>query len=237
MNTIFHQEVALGWLSVYMDDIAIHTKWQNGETEAEHRAQHQQYVHHILDKLEENELYLKPEKCKFEQEEIEYLGLVIGRNKLQMDPMKIQGVATWKEPMNPTEVHKFLGFTGYYQYFIHNYSKITRPLLNLTKKATPWHWEQWQQEAFDKLKQQMTSLPVLMQPDFDKKFYLQVDTSAYGMGTILLQEGKHTTPSLLKRTKPVLNPIAYYSATFTSVKRNYNIYERELLAIMKSLAH
>jgi hypothetical protein len=69
-----------------------------------------------------------------------------------MDPIKIQGVATWKEPTNPTEVHKFLGFTGYYRYFIHNYSKITRPLLNLTKKATSWHWEQQQQDAFDKLK-------------------------------------------------------------------------------------
>jgi hypothetical protein len=57
------------------------------------------------------------------------------------------------------------------------------------------------------------------------------------MGAVLSQEGKHTTPSLLKHTKPVLNPIAYYSATFTPVKRNYNIYEQELLAIMKSLAH
>jgi hypothetical protein len=139
MNTIFCQEVALGWLSVYMDDIVIHTKWQNEETEVEHQARHWQYVHHILDKLKENDLYLKLEKCKFEQEEIEYLGLIVGRNKLWMDPTKIQGVATWKEPMNPTEVHKFLGFTGHYQYFIHNYSKIARPLLDLIKKATPWY--------------------------------------------------------------------------------------------------
>jgi hypothetical protein len=237
MNTIFRQEVALGWLSVYMDDIVIHTKWQNEETEVEHQAQHWQYVHHILDKLKENDLYLKLKKCKFEQEEIKYLGLIVGRNKLWMDPTKIQGVATWKEPMNPTEVHKFLGFTGYYQYFIHNYSKIARPLLDLTKKATPWNWERWQQKAFDELKWRMTSSLVLMQPDFNKKFYLQVNALAYGMGAVLSQEGKHTTPSLLKCAKPVLNPIAYYSAMFTLVKRNYDIYERELLAIMKSLAH
>jgi hypothetical protein len=76
-----------------------------------------------------------------------------------------------------------------------------------------------------------------MQPDFNKRFYLQVNALAYGMGAILSQEGKHTSPSLLKCTKQVLNPIAYYSATFTPVERNYNIYERELLAIMKSLAH
>jgi len=116
-----------------MDNIAIHTKPQAGETEKEHQAWHQQYVHHVLNKLEENDLYLKPEKCKFEQQEIEYLGLIVGRNQLRMDPIKIQGIAKWKEPTNPTKVHKFLGFTGYYQYFVPNYSKITHPLLDLKK--------------------------------------------------------------------------------------------------------
>jgi Reverse transcriptase (RNA-dependent DNA polymerase) len=81
MNTIFCTEVAQGWLSVYMDDIAIHKrKWPN-ETEEQHTKRHRTYTHHILDKLEENDLYLKPEKCEFEKEEIEYLGVIIGRNK------------------------------------------------------------------------------------------------------------------------------------------------------------
>jgi hypothetical protein len=117
-----------------------------------------------------------------------------------------------------------------------NYSKIACPLLDLTKKTTPWHWEDQQQQAFNELKRQMTSSPVLTQPYFNKKFYLQVDASAYSVGAVLSQEGKYTSPSLLKFTKQVLNPIAYYSAMFTPVK-NYDIYERELLAIMKSLAH
>ena len=142
MNTIFHREVALGWLSVYMDDIAIHTSQWTNETEEEHQARHCKYVHLILDKLEENDLYLKPEKCDFEKKEIDYLGLIVGGNKLKMDPKKLQEVADWLKPTKPTEICKFLGFTGYYQYFIPNYSKIARPLLNLTKKATPWHWEE-----------------------------------------------------------------------------------------------
>jgi hypothetical protein len=94
-----------------------------------------------------------------------------------------------------------------------------------------------QQLAFILLKILMCKAPVLIQPNFNKKFFLQVDASAYGMGTVLSQEGKITTPSLKKWQKPVLHPIAYYSATFTPTERNYNIYNRELLAMMKALYH
>jgi hypothetical protein len=83
----------------------------------------------------------------------------------------------------------------------------------------------------------MCKSPVLTQPNFNKRFYLQTDASAYGVGAVLSQEGGNTTTSLLKRTKPTLHPVAYYSATFTPTERNYDIYERELLAVMKSLAH
>ena len=83
----------------------------------------------------------------------------------------------------------------------------------------------------------MCRSPVLIQPDVDKQFTLHVDASAYGMGTILSQEGNHTTKTLAQCYKPVLHPVAYYSATFTPTEQNYNIYERELLAVMKTLAH
>jgi hypothetical protein len=82
----------------------------------------------------------------------------------------------------------------------------------------------------------MCSSPVLTQPDFNQCFYLQADASAYSVGAVLSQEGK-TSPTLAKRVKPVTHPIAYYSATFTPTECNYDIYEWELLAIMKSLAH
>ena len=82
----------------------------------------------------------------------------------------------------------------------------------------------------------MCKAPILLQPDFNKKFYLQTDASAYSVGTILLQEGE-TTPSLATHKKLVLHPIAYFSATFTPTECNYNINERELLAMMKALAH
>jgi hypothetical protein len=104
MNTIFQKEVAQSWMSVYMDDIAIHTKPKPGESHDEHLTRHRKYTHHVLDKLEQEDLYLKPEKCAFEQEEIDYLGVIVGRNQIRMDPKKLKGVADWPTPKTPMEV-------------------------------------------------------------------------------------------------------------------------------------
>jgi reverse transcriptase-like protein len=160
-----------------------------------------------------------------------------------MDPKKIQGVADWSPPTTVTEVWQFLGFTGYYRYFVPNYSKIARPLLDLTKKAINWHWGPKQMKAFETLKTLMCRKPILVQPNFNKRFYLQMDTSAYGMGAILLQvaganpssDPNHDLPP--KNSKPKLHPITYYSTTFTPTERNYDIYKQELLAVMKSLTY
>jgi len=104
MNTIFRTDVAKGDISVFMDDIAIHTKKYLTESHQQHLAQHRKCVHKILDKLEANNLYLKPEKCAFEQEEIEYLGVIVGKGQLRMDPKKLKGVADYLTPLNPTDV-------------------------------------------------------------------------------------------------------------------------------------
>ena len=153
-----------------------------------------------------------------------------------MDPKKLKGVVDWPTPKNPTNIRQFLGFTRYYQYFVPNYSKIARPLLDLTKKTTLWHWGKEQLKAFKELKSYMCYSPVLTQPDFKWKFYLQTDASAYNVGAILLQEEEKSL-SLLKHQKPTLHSTGYYSAMFTPTERNYNIYERDLLAVMKSLGH
>ncbi len=135
------------------------------------------------------------------------------------------------------DVRSFLGFTGYYRYFIPNYSKIACPLLDLTKKSVVWHWGESQFKAFKMLKTLMCRKPVLIQPDFEHHFYLQTNASAYGIGAVLSQEqGQGDMPSD-KKGKPKLHPIAYYSTTFTPTECNYDIYERELLAVMKVLAH
>ena len=227
MNALFEEELREGWLIIYMDDMLIAT--HNNPTF------HEKCIHHILTKLLLNDLYLKPEKCIFEQQKIEFLGVILQNGTIHMDPEKMQGVADWPRPTNVTEVQSFLGFTGFYRYFIPNYSKITRPLLDLTKKTTTWHWDERQKQAFEHLKTLMCRQPVLTQPDYARDFVVHTDTSAYGMGAILLQEGE--IPPNVKTTKPLLHPIAYYSALFIQAERNYDIYKRELLAVVKALKH
>jgi len=203
MNNIFKEEIREGWVSIYMDDILIHT---NNDT-----AKHQKYVYRILQKLEKNNLYLKPEKCAFKQHKIEFLGVVLEGGTIQMDPSKIKGVANWPAPRTVKDVRAFLGFTRFYRYFIPNYSNIARPLIDLTKKATPFHWEKPQFKAFETMKTLMCQKPILQQPQYEAPFFLATDTSAYGVGAILSQEGEPNP----RTQKPTQHPITYYSATFT----------------------
>ena len=185
--------------------------------------------------LQRHNLFLKPEKCSFEQKEIEFLGIKVNYGQVRMDEHKVKKAQDWPEPKSVTEVRQFLGFTGFYRYFIEGYSNIAQPLLRLTQKATPWHWEKEQQQAFDELKARMATQPVLRQPDFNKTFFVTTDASAYGVGTILSQEGEFDPSRPKSSTK--LHPIAYYSATFTPTEHNYDIHDQELLAIYKAIKH
>jgi RNase H-like domain found in reverse transcriptase/Reverse transcriptase (RNA-dependent DNA polymerase) len=223
ISSIFANDIAEKWLTVYMDNMAIHTEQRPEETEEQHVQQHRTYVKRVLAKLMEHNLFLKPEKCSFEQPSIEFLGVHITQGEVQMDDTKVEKVHNWRIPMNVTEVQKFLGFMGYYHYFIKDYSKIAQPLLQLMHLTTPWSWQNEEQTAFETLCKAMIDKPVLQQPDFTKPFFLLTDASAYGMGAILSQEGG-TTDQTTSR-KPRLHPIAYYSATFTETEHNYNIYE------------
>ena len=126
MNEIFLEELREGWLTVYMDDMLIHT---NDSLET-----HRKAVHQVLDKLAKHDLFLKPEKCLFEQHRMEFLGVVLEGGTIQMDPAKIKGVEDWPTPKMVRDVRAFLGFTGFYRYFVPNYSIIARPSLISQRK-------------------------------------------------------------------------------------------------------
>ena len=225
MNLIFAPEIAEQWLTIYMDNMAIHTAKLPNKMDKQHLQRHCKLVKQVLAKLQEHNLFLKLEKCTFEQRAIEFLGVKVDQGTVQMDDTKIAKVKNWMTPHNMTEVHKFLGFTGYYHYFIQDYSKKARPLLFLTHNTTPWHWGHDQQSAFEILCNAMCKKPVLQQPDFTKPFYVLTDASAYGVGAILSQEGESAILQIeTPHKKPKLHPIAYYSAMFTKTECNYDIY-------------
>ena len=216
MDATFREEIASGDVIIYMDDILIATKG----TLEKHRA----LVTHILQKLQDNDLFLKPEKCHFHKKQVEYLGVIVGNGKVKMDPVKVKAITDWPTPTTLKELRSFLGFGNYYKDFIKQYSYITRPLHQLTRKAQQWIWDQPQLDAFQKLKQLFTSYPVLRNPDPTKRYIVDTDASQYAVGAVIAQDfhdGRH--------------PIAYFSKTLSPAERNYDIYDRELLAIIYAI--
>jgi hypothetical protein len=126
MNTLFSEEIALKWLTIYMDDMAIHTGRKPEETEEQHLQQHCTYVKIVLQWLEEHDLYLKPEKCTFEQSSIKFLGVKVENSTVQMDNKKVKKVQQWLMPTNVTEICKFLGLTSYCPRLLGNHPPTTR---------------------------------------------------------------------------------------------------------------
>lgn len=154
MNDIFKDLIAEGKVTIYLDDILIFTK---------HLNEHQRIVRRILQRLRENKLFLKAEKCEFEVLETEYLGVIISQDSIQMDPVKVAGITEWPTPTKKKELQSFLGFTNFYRKFIRDYSKIVRPLTQLTRNAE-WTWSTAQNQAFQQLKKQMAEDVVLTIP-------------------------------------------------------------------------
>jgi hypothetical protein len=167
--------------SAYLDDIIVYS-----DTLEEHR----KHVRQVLEKLSENGLHLEPKKCEFFRKEIKYLGLIIGREGIKMDPEKVRTVQDWETPKKPRDVHSFVGFAKFYRRFIWDYSGIVQPLTELTKKGVLWKWGQPQQEAFERLKQAFVSAPILARFDFDRDIVVETDTSDYVSTRVLSQYGE-----------------------------------------------
>jgi len=202
---------------VYLDDILIFTR-----TEEEH----ERAVWRVLEVLAEHKLFLCPEKCEFHWKEIEYLRLVISENKVAMDPVKVAGVRDWPTPENRTDVQAFIGFINFYRRFIRDFSTIARPLFNLTRSDQAWNWDAKEQEAFKGLKMAVTTAPVLVSPQDSELFRIEADSSDFASRAVLSQR--------LPR-KEKWHPVAFYSKSLSPVERNYEIHDKEMLAIICAL--
>jgi len=156
MNYIFSDLINEGHLVVYLDDILLFH---------DTLADLYKLTYKVLSRLPKYDLYLKPEKCSFDQTTIEYLGVIISEGSICMDPAKLQGITKWPRPTTVKQIQSFLGFCNFYQQFIHDYSKIAHPLFQLTKKDTPFTWTPVHQNAFITLIHSFTITPVLALPD------------------------------------------------------------------------
>jgi len=217
MNDIFRTLIAEEIIVVYLDDILIFTR-----TEEEHK----RAVWRVLEVLAEHKLFLCPEKCEFHWKEIEYLGLVISENKVAMDPVRVAGVCDWPTLENWTDVQAFIGFVNFYRHFIQDFSTIARPLFDLTCSDQAWNWDTKEQEAFEGLKMAVTTAPVLISPQDSEPFRIEADSSDFASGAVLSQR----LPGEEK-----WHPVAFYSKSLSPVERNYEIHDKEMLAIIRAL--
>jgi len=181
MNELFKDLINTGFVFIYMDDILIATKMME---------QHRELVKQVLQHLQDNNVFLKPEKCDFEKEQMDYLGLILKPRHITMDPIKLQGIANWPIPRNLRDIRAFLGFAGYYCHFIRNFSHLAHPLNDLTKKMTKWHWDKPEDSSFILLKAKFCEAPILIQPDIHQPFRLECNTSKKACGAVLLQRGE-----------------------------------------------
>ena len=172
---------------------------------------------------ERHNLCFKQSKCDFNMEEIPILGVVVGKGQVKMEQEKIKAVKEWKTPTKVKDIKSFLGFANFYQCFIHNFSHTAKPL-NELKGKKEWKWEKEHQEAFDELKEKITSQLVLSLPKREGKFRVEMDTSGHAIGGVLSQEQEGKW-----------RPIAFLSRTMQAAERNYEIYDKELLAIVEAL--
>ena len=203
MNFIFQELINKGYVTIYMDDILIHTP--------NDIISHRRVVNDVLHILAKHNLYLKPQKCQFEATEVEYLGVIISEDRIAMDPVKVNGVKNWKQPTTLRELRAFLGFLNFYHMYICNFSTLAALLNALVAhcaKGGHFHWEYEHESAFQALVNTICTAPILRQPRFEDPFIIDCNASAYTIGAVLQQGGE----------KGKLHPVAFLSRTLDATQ-------------------
>ena len=210
---------------VYIDDIVVHSS-----TVGENLSR----LEKAFKRLAQAGLKLRPDKCRFLQRRVSYLGYVISEHGIHTDDSKIECLKEWPTPRNVEELRKFLGFAGYYRKFVKDYGKIARPLTNLTKgqqnrsakkksgmmKPPEWKWGSGEQQAFDMIIEALCQAPVLAYADYNKPFVLHTDASLLGLGAVLYQ-----------RQDGEMKVIAYASRGLKKSETRYPAHKLEFLAL------
>lgn len=204
MNSIFRPFLRQ-FVLVFFDDILIYS---SSPTD------HLEHLAKVLEILRKNQYYVKRGQCTFAATIDEYLGHILGNGAVSTDLKKVTAILEWLEPANIKQLRSFLGLTGYYRCFIQHYGEIARPLTNLLKKQG-FLCSDIATKVFTKLKEVLVSAPVLALPDFNKIFIIEIDACSFGIGVVLMQEGRF---------------VAFYSKALAPQCLKSSIYEKELMA-------
>ncbi|GJV69592.1 putative reverse transcriptase domain-containing protein [Tanacetum coccineum] len=196
---------------VFIDDILIYSR---------NEKEHKEHLKTILELLKKEELYAKFSKCEFWINTVKFLGHVIDSSGIHVDPAKIEAVKNWASPTTPSEIRQFLGLAGYYRRFIEGFSKIAKPMTELTQKNQKFDWGEEQEEAFQLLKQKLCVAPILALPEGSDDFVVYCDASIKGLGAVLMQRMK---------------VIAYASRQLRIHEKNYTTHDLELGAVVFAL--
>ncbi|KAK3536584.1 hypothetical protein QTP86_013781, partial [Hemibagrus guttatus] len=217
INGVFQDLLGNGVIA-YIDDILVYSTSMED---------HVRQVREVLTRLQQHHLYVKLEKCKIHRTTVTFLGYVISRQGVEMDVVKVRAVTEWPAPATVRELQHFLSFANFYQRFICNYSSVAGPLtLLLRGKPKRLAWMDQARAAFQQLKNCFTTSPILRHPDPDLPFVVEVDASNSGLRAVLSQH--HGEPGKL-------HPCAFHSRKLTDAEANYDVGNRELLAIKAAL--
>ena len=210
MNNIFSAYLDQ-FVIIFIDDILVYS---------EDEEQHAEHLRIVLQTLREHRLYAKFSKCEFWLRKVSFLGHIVSSEGISVDPTKVEAISTRAIPRNASEVRSFLGLAGYYRRFVRDFSKIARPLTQLTRKDVRFVWDDQCDEAFRILKTRLTTAPILALPDGESEFELYTDASKNGLGCVLMQNGR---------------VIAYASRQLKTHEVNYPTHDMELAAVVFAL--
>ena len=215
INTTLQEYLDI-FVIAYLDNILIYTKGILKE--------HVEAVKKVFKALQQADMRLRPNKCEFHKKEVKFLGSIITTKGIRMDQEKVKAITKWPEPKNLKEVQAFLGFANFYQRFIQGYSKVVTPLTTLTKKKQPLNWGKEQRNAFHRLKKKFILAPILASFDPEKKIFLEIDALDQALGSCLCQPAANRQ----------LHPVTYRSKKFSGPELNYEVHNKELLAIVNA---
>jgi hypothetical protein len=187
MNSVF-MDYLDKFVVVFIDDILINSR---------NEQEHEEHLRKVLQRLRDCELYAKLSKCEFWISEVLFLGHIINRDGLVVDPKKVAAILDWKAPKDVRGIKSFIEMASYYRRFIEGFSKIAKPMAALLAKKVGFKWTPACQESFEMLKQKLTTTPILVLPDVHKPFLVYCDASYTGLGCVCVNAGRESSGILV----------------------------------------